>query len=374
MSIIIGADVVPCESNLDLFINGNTEALAGKELLDILQKADYRVCNLEVPRTDQEEPISKFGPNLIAPTSSVNGLKALGIGMVTLANNHILDHGPSGLESTIRALEEAGISYAGAGKNVIEARKPIYYTMGEKRIGFYACAEHEFSIATEHLPGANPYDALNTFDDIRETKDECDYLVVLYHGGKEHYRYPSPGLQRICRKMVEKGADLVVCQHSHCIGCKEDYLQGTIVYGQGNFIFSGQDNEFWNTGLLISLDDQGEISYVPLTRTDKGIRLAPGDEGKEILEAFYRRSADIQEEGFVDEKYKQFAEESIDSYIRYFSETHNGLLYRAINRLSCNRIRKWTIQHYLRNKKAGMMNYIECEAHRELLLKGLKSR
>lgn len=374
MSIIIGADIVPCESNLELFASGNAEALAGKELLEVLQKADYRICNLEVPLTDQETPITKYGPNLIAPTSGVNGLKALGIDMVTLANNHILDQGPSGLESTIRTLGEAAISFTGAGKNVNEARKPIHYMMGDKRIGFYACAEHEFSIATEHLPGANPYDALNTFDDIRETKDECDYLVVLYHGGKEHYRYPSPGLQRICRKMVEKGADLVVCQHSHCIGCKEDYLKGTIVYGQGNFIFSGQDNEFWNTGLLISLNDQGEISYVPLKRTGGGVRLASGDEGEEITDAFLRRSEEIQEEGFIEAEYRRFAEKSIDGYIRYFSATHNSLLYKGINRLFRNRIRDRAVRRYLRNKKTGMMNFIECEAHRELLLKGLKSR
>ena len=151
MSIIIGADVVPCESNLELFINGNSEALLGKELMEVLHKADYRVCNLEVPLTDRETPIPKYGPNLIAPISSVNGLKAIGIDMVTLANNHILDHGPSGLESTIRTMEEAGISCVGAGKNLNDARKPMYYLMGDKRIGFYACAEHEFSIATEQL-------------------------------------------------------------------------------------------------------------------------------------------------------------------------------------------------------------------------------
>ena len=374
MSIIIGADIVPCKSNLELFINGKAEALAGEELLEVLRKADYRICNLEVPLTDQETPIHKHGPNLIAPTSSVNGLKALGIDMVTLANNHILDQGPSGLESTIRALEEAGVSHVGAGKDLNDAREPLYHMIGDKRIGFYVCAEHEFSIATEHLPGANPYDALNTFDDIQETKKACDYLIVLYHGGKEHYRYPSPGLQRVCRKMVEKGADLVVCQHSHCIGCKEEYLQGTIVYGQGNFIFSAQNNEFWNTGLLINLNDRGEISYLPLMRTESGARLASGDEGKEITEAFYRRSKEIQKEGFIEERYREFARESLDGYIRYFSATHNSLFYKGINRLFRNIIRGRAVRRYLQNKKTGMTNYIECEAHRELLLEGLKNR
>lgn len=61
---------------------------------------------------------------------------------------------------------------------------------------------------------------------------------MLYHGGKEYYRYSSPNLQKTCRKMTEKGADLVLCQHSHCIGSYEEYNDSTILYGQGNFIFN----------------------------------------------------------------------------------------------------------------------------------------
>ena len=78
---------------------------------------------------------------------------------------------------------------------------------------------------------------MESLDHIQNLKDQCDYVIVLYHGGKEHYRYPSPYLQRVARKMVEKGADLVVCQHSHCIGCYEKYKDSMIIYDQGNFIF-----------------------------------------------------------------------------------------------------------------------------------------
>ena len=68
----------------------------------------------------------------------------------------------------------------------------------------------------------------------------CNSII---NGGKEHYRYPSPDLQKICRKFIDKGADLVVCQHSHCIGCEEKYNHGTIVYGQWNFLFDRSNIE-----------------------------------------------------------------------------------------------------------------------------------
>ena len=68
MNSIIGADIVPTNSNIDLFSFGDVQTLLGKELIEIIQNADYRIFNLEVPLTDLEQPIPKCGPNLIAPT------------------------------------------------------------------------------------------------------------------------------------------------------------------------------------------------------------------------------------------------------------------------------------------------------------------
>lgn len=115
-------------------------------------------------------------------------------------------------------------------------------------------------------------------------KKQCDIAIVLYHGGKEHYRYPSPNLQRICRKIVDKGADLVICQHSHCIGCEEKWNSGVIVYGQGNFLFDNSNSEFWKTGLLVVLDfdktmKQTSVSYVPIIKRDNVVRKALNEDG-----------------------------------------------------------------------------------------------
>ena len=61
--------------------------------------------------------------------------------------------------------------------------------------------------------------------------------------------------------MVEKGVDLVICQHSHCIGCLEEYEESTIVYGQGNFIFDYSDSEFWESSLLIRISIENKIHF-----------------------------------------------------------------------------------------------------------------
>ena len=371
MSIIIGADIVPTESNRALFAAGNVEKLIGLELSAVLKSTDYRIFNLEVPLVDQARPIAKYGPNLIAPTESVNGLKTIGIDLLTLANNHIMDQGIEGLKSTVRTLDQASISHVGTGDHLSETAEPYFFTLKGKRYGVYACAEHEFSIAGKKTPGANPFDPLESPDQVAQMKAQCDYAIVLYHGGKEYYRYPSPKLQKTCRKLVEKGADLVICQHSHCIGCEEKYLAGTIVYGQGNFLFDDGDDEFWNTSLLVRIKDDGQIDYVPLKKQGSCVRLAAATDAQTILQAFKQRSEDIQRPDFIQEKYSEFAQEYICEYILYFLDLERNIFYRALNKLSGQRLRKVIVKRAIKKRGLGMRNYIECEAHWELFLRGI---
>lgn len=232
MKLIIGADFVPTASNMEYFESGELKYLFDGKLINYLSEPSFKIFNLEMPLTDIVSPIKKNGPALRASLKTINLYKKLGVNLVTLANNHIMDQSAQGLESTISALDAADILYVGAGNNLYSLVQSRRFMFNKHRVGVYACAEHEFSIADDTTPGANPFDPLESYDYINMLKNNCDYVIVLYHGGKEHYRYPSPDLQRYCRKFVDKGADLVVCQHSHCIGCMEKFKAGTIIYGQ----------------------------------------------------------------------------------------------------------------------------------------------
>lgn len=373
MKIIIGADIVPTKSNFELFSAGNAKALVGSELSEVLSTASYRIFNLEVPLTNVEKPISKCGPNLIAPEECIAGYKSLGIDLLTLANNHILDQGVQGLNNTLKVLEQANIAYTGVGQTLEEATVPYMFKFGDKTIGVYACAEHEFSIASEHSAGVNPIDLLESPDHIEALKKQCDFVIVLYHGGKEHYRYPSPNVQKTCRKLVDKGADLVVCQHSHCIGCEEKYQGATIVYGQGNFLFDDSESECWQTSLLIVLDEKLSVSYIPLQKNKNTVRIAEGENAKKILNDFRVRCEQIHDREFVETMYNKFAQEMFSAYLCEFTSKHRNIVFRVLNRLTS---RKWgyhIAKKIPRNQKLKMLNFIDCEAHRELFVEGLKN-
>ena len=382
LNILIGADLVPTESNYHLFNQGAVAELIGADLQTKLVQCDFSIFNLEAPITDVKEPIDKCGPNLIIPTSCIEGIKAINPHFFTLANNHILDHGSQGLFSTMEILEKNGICYAGVGRNLDEAKEPFILEKGGVKIGVYCCAEHEFSIATESTPGVNPFDALESLDHISDLKKECDYVIVLYHGGKEHYRYPSPYLQKVCRKIVDKGADLVVCQHSHCIGCCEEWNAGTIVYGQGNFLFDDCDNEFWNTSLLIDLNIEKKngviktsLSYIPLAKSANKVRLAKTEKDV-ILSQFRERSNQISDSEFVEKRYDEFAQRMLNQYLySLIGKTSRRFLFRVINKLSGYRYGRSILNRkYDKRSVLSLINYIECEAHRELFQQGLHSK
>src|SRR5215472_6735284 len=189
-TILIGADICPIEGNKPFFVRGYAESLF-HDLLPEFEHADLVMANLECPLIERPSPISKTGPNFGEPPECINGIRAAGIDVLCLANNHVLDHGPAGLENTLEVCRKAGIATVGAGTSLAEARKILVRLVGSIRVGILALAEHEFSIARNGSHGANPLDLIGFVRDVRNHRNEFDYLIVLLHGGDEFY-VPSP--------------------------------------------------------------------------------------------------------------------------------------------------------------------------------------
>ena len=366
VTIITAGDLAPTPSNYSYFFSGGIEGVVDRSLLEILAASDYRMFNLEVPLTDLETPIPKDGPALRVPVRAISGIKRLDPSVVTLSNNHIMDQGEQGLLSTMELLSENSISYIGAGKDLAEASHPVILEKGELTIGIYCCAEHEFSIAGKNSAGANPIDLLVSFDHIASLKSRCDFVIVLHHGGKEYYRYPSPDLQRVCRKMVSSGADLVICQHSHCVGSYEKFSEGIIVYGQGNFLFDRHSDEFWNTSLLVKaiFGNKMEVEFIPLSKNGNGVKLADTMCGDAILADFFKRSEEIASEDFVEKKFESYCLENG----QYYLATLAGM-GKTIRRADKILNRPLTRLIYSRKKLDTIRNHFECETHRELIIK-----
>lgn len=369
MKILIAGDLVPTISNIEKFEKTEFIDELGEEFKNFWLNSDYRLFNLECPLGEGLTPISKSGPNLIAPASTIKGIKSLKPDLVCLSNNHILDYGLKGLENTLNILSEENIPTTGIIENLEDEAKAHYFEKDGIKVGIYNVCENEFSVATKTSKGANSMYGVKAYKDIHRIKQKCDYLIVIYHGGKEFYRYPSPDLKEVCENFVDFGADIVVTQHSHCIGSLEEYKNAKILYGQGNFIFDCKDDEFWNTALILELDIKNEgieINYIPIERYNNLIRISKNEN---ILTAFQRRNEEIKDEKVIDEKYKNFSMKKLNEYLHICTgvRLYNRILNRLFNR-------KFFIKRYKQRDCLAILNIIECEAHRELFVRGLKEK
>jgi poly-gamma-glutamate synthesis protein (capsule biosynthesis protein) len=97
-------------------------------------------------------------------------------------------------------------------------------------IAIIAVDEYEFSSADTNAVGASPLDPIDTIYQIESAKQKVDFLFVSIHAGNENFTYPRPGLRKICRYFVDKGADSVVCHHPHVPGAYEFYYQNLRKY------------------------------------------------------------------------------------------------------------------------------------------------
>ena len=368
MKIIILGDVGASETNMQAFCSAEKD-LFSSEIQGMCADADIVMLNLEKPLTDVITPFGKCPPDYAAPTDTINGIKLLHPTLVTLANNHIMDQQEQGLQSTMDVLAQHDIQYVGVGSNIYEARKPIVLDRKGFKVGVYACCEKEFSFATEKTAGANVFDPLETFDDIKKLKTACDYLIVLFHGGMQDYPYPTPYQQRVCRKMCEKGADLVVCQHSHIIGCEEEYVNGRIVYGQGNFFLDDVADENWHSGLMIEVtieNKNASVQYIPtLTRNHKVI-IHP--EADTVQADFGKRSQEIKKENVVDALFSELSNTKLSDYLVKLSGK-SRLVQRVFRRLG---ITKQYRKLYSNDACNMILDYFYCDSHREAIEFGLQ--
>ena len=301
MKLYIGGDFCPTADSQKALNAGDLAASFGT-LCDLVKDGDGFILNLECALTEAQTRIRKFGPNLKGSPACAQTLKAFGVTDVSLSNNHFYDFGHQGMVDTIAALDAAGIRYTGIGENEQAARKPHYMHLGGKTVAVVAVCEHEYSYALPDREGCWGFDPFETMEDVSIARENSDFVIVMYHGGKEQCEYPSPRLRKACQGLVRAGADLVLCQHSHCIGVREDYRGGNIVYGQGNFHFVGLvgRHPHWQNGLLLELElDEAckpTYTYHPVKVTALGgITLCEGEEKQRILAEFHSRTAVLQD-------------------------------------------------------------------------------
>ena len=376
LELIICGDICPTTDTEASFKEG-LPALLFNNILPVFEKADYVMGNLEFVLTDTPKAIDKAGPILYGATNYIDIIKKAGFNGLSLANNHIKDCGEAGVKTTLETCRNHNLDVFGAGANLNEAKIPLIKVINGVKIGFIAFAEQEFNCASDNAYGANFFDPYEDLDLITEVKNKVDCLIVIYHGGVEYYEYPSPLLQKKCRKFIDKGADFVTCQHSHCIGTLEAYEGKKILYGQGNTLFGyREDNTSWNEGLLVKLNlikKEGELridtTLIPIHAINKGIKLLDTAEAKQLIDNLQERSLKVLDKDFIQASWEAFCEQKKWLYIPWLFGFNRYFIH--LNRILKHKVVKL---FYRKKQRATSLNIIRCEAHNEVIQELLKEK
>ncbi len=195
---------------------------------DILSQDDLTIANLECTLADEYSIPSKKRENdylFVAPTEYVKALTAGSVEAVAFENNHVMDFGQDGVNSTTAVLDAAGIAWSNA------ETMCTYVTQGVKIAMFsYQTFDGRYPDLFERVPQA-----------VAAAKTTHDIVIVSFHWGDELDYMPNKNQQKLAKLTIDGGADLVLGHHSHRINPIEEYNGKYIVYSLANFSFCGHN-------------------------------------------------------------------------------------------------------------------------------------
>lgn len=261
-----------------------------------LKQAQLVFANLECPLGVGGRFLNMFR----GEPESIQGLSYGGIDVVSLANNHILDYDNQVFFQTMDILGEAGIGFAGAGRNLREARTPLIVEEGGLRIAFLAYTEMWFVYtrephnwaATDILPGVAPARLDLVKEDVRSALEQADVVVVSFHWGQEYKEEPTLAQYELGRGAIDAGAHLVLGHHPHVLQGVEFHRWGVIIYSLGNFIFDELRPPLTEESVILqAVLKRGkveQIDFLPVRITNCQPRILSRGEGRYIIQRIER--------------------------------------------------------------------------------------
>jgi hypothetical protein len=373
MKVLVVGDFYPNFELKTTLLNNEPNIIFDK-FYSIIQKSDLAIVNLETPLTSCDKAIKKTGPALKADKFFADFLKNTGFGLATLANNHIMDYGPKGLQDTTEALAKVGLNYVGAGDFISVAKQPYIYTSKEgKKLAVLNFAENEWSTTKGDCPGAAGFDTVSNFYSIQEAKTNADFVLLITHGGHENYHLPSKSFRDLLRFYVDAGADAIVNHHPHCISGFEIYNRKPIYYSVGNFLFDKKGSELthWNKGLAVEIDFSehnihSNIYIFYQSANGNTFELLEGEVADKELNQLDKLSRIIQSDKDLEGEFQSWTRKSR----KYYSINIEPHSYRVLQALQNRNLfpSLWS-----KRKKLFLLNMLRCESHRELLISIIKN-
>lgn len=366
IKILLTGDFCPINRVEKLAINRNFIEVYN-DFIDVFKESDLNIIDLECPLTLSESATNKIGPHQKAHPDCINLIKYANINAVALANNHIMDYDSEGISDTLKLCSENDVKIVGAGKTMEDAGIPLSLMLNDKKIAVLNFADNEFLSSSDNLFNCNPLDPVQNSLDIKNARQNHDFIILIIHAGNEFYELPSPRTKKLYRFLIDQGADTIVSHHTHVFSGYEIYKSKPIFYGLGNFIYDwhGKVNESWKKGFIVQLNISNQISFeiIPLKQCDDkpGIFKLNIDETREFNEKLENLNKLIANDKKLEEEFQKYCSTVFPMY-NSFIEPILGPHITALKK------RNLFPKLISRRKRLLLLNLARCESHREVLL------
>lgn len=298
--LVFTGDVLLTGYLLTQYDSKGIEGILSSDIVEEMNQADLTMINEEFPFSNRGTAAEDKQFTFRIDPNRVNVFQDMGVDIVTLANNHVLDYGQDALMDTFDTLNQAQIQYVGAGNNYEEAKQRKEFELNGNKIGILA--------ATRVIPvpgwaaGSSPgvfttYDPTGLVAEIKSAKENCDIVIAFVHWGIERDEYPKEYQRELAKQYIDAGADLVIGAHPHVLQGIEYYNGKPIFYSLGNFIFGNQIPK--TVYLKMEINNKKDISLsLEACATDSSYVLNKATNQEEI----YQYLTDISTNVIVDKE------------------------------------------------------------------------
>lgn len=287
---------------------GHISAGIAPDLIEEMRSADIMVLNNEFPYSDRGTPTPEKQFTFRARPQTVSYLGDLGVDLVSLANNHAYDYGETAFLDTMDTLAQAGIAYVGAGRNLQEARRPVYYIINNMKIAFVAATQIErldnpdTKGATDTSAGVfRCWNGDNLLETVREARQNSDFVIVFLHWGTENQDTIDWAQEKQAPEVAEAGADLIIGAHPHCLQQISMVNGVPVVYSLGNFWFNSKTVDTGMVKVVLNENGLQSLQFIPCLQSGCKTSLVQGEEKRRILNYMRGLSGSVQidDDGYV---------------------------------------------------------------------------
>ena len=234
------------------------------DIENYIKDADLAIGNLETTFAGSERGYGGY-PAFNTPEQLAIDLKELGIDLVTTSNNHSLDTGYKGIESTLNFLDDAGISHVGTARSVEEQNNILIKEVNGIKIAIlaYTYGTNGITVPKEKDFCINLIDKEFILSQLEKAKlENPDLICVNMHWGTEYQTLPNDTQLELTGFLFENGADIILGGHPHVLQPYEirtielpngSSKTGFVVYSLGNFM-SGQTKQNTKTSIILNLE------------------------------------------------------------------------------------------------------------------------